>query len=218
MSLTIFDLDNTLLADDSDHLWGQFLVEKNLVDSDDYARANTAFYNDYCEGRLDIHKYLKFALSFLAEHTSDQLYAWRQQFIDEKILPLVLPAAIELVDKHRKEGDTLIVITATNRFVTEPIVSLFGIEHLLATDPEIKNGQYTGNYIGTPCYQEGKVERLTEWLSINGKNMDNSTFYSDSHNDIPLLQRVTTPVAVDPDDVLKKHATAASWPIISLRA
>ncbi|MEO1889195.1 MAG: HAD family hydrolase [Cycloclasticus sp.] len=217
MSLAIFDLDNTLISDDSDHLWGEFLVEQKLVDSDDYARANTQFYNDYCQGKLDINKYLIFALSFLAEHPLEKLHKWRQQFINEKIRPLVLPAAEKLVEKHRAQGDTLMVITATNRFVTQPIVDLFGINNMLATEPELINGRYTGRYLDDPCYQQGKVSRLNAWLISNHTNLENSTFYSDSHNDIPLLEKVTFPVAVDPDSALKQHASDQSWPIISLR-
>jgi len=217
MSLTIFDLDNTLISDDSDHLWGQFLVEQKLVDSEEYARANTQFYNDYCEGKLDIKEYLHFALSFLAEHPLEKLHQWRQQFIDEKIRPLVLPAAQQLVDKHRDKGDQLIVITATNRFVTEPIVELFGIPNMLATEPELINGRYTGNYIEEPCYQQGKVTRLNKWLSLNNMDLTGSSFYSDSHNDIPLLEKVSHAIAVDPDPQLKRHANEQHWPVISLR-
>ncbi|OUR83296.1 phosphoserine phosphatase [Cycloclasticus sp. 46_120_T64] len=217
MSLTIFDLDNTLISDDSDHLWGQFLVEQKLVDGDDYARANSQFYDDYCQGKLDIDEYLKFALSFLAEHPLEKLQQWRQQFIDEKIRPLVLPAALQLVEKHRQRGDQLIVITATNRFVTEPIVELFGIPHMLATEPELQNGLYTGRYIEEPCYQHGKVTRLNTWLNENQQNLTDSCFYSDSHNDIPLLERVSQPVAVDPDSQLRQHANDKGWSIISLR-
>ncbi len=217
MSLAIFDLDNTLICDDSDHLWGQFLVEQKLVDSKDYAKANTQFYNDYCQGKLDIHEYLTFALSFLAEHPLEKLYQWREQFVDEKIRPLALPAAQNLVNKHRDKGDELLVITATNRFVTETIVDLFGIPSMLATEPELINGRYTGRYIDQPCYQHGKVIHLHHWLQKTGLNLDNSSFYSDSHNDIPLLEKVTHPVAVDPDEKLKKHATDNEWAIISLR-
>jgi len=217
MSLAIFDLDNTLISDDSDHLWGQFLVEQKLVDGDDYAEANTRFYNDYCRGELDIHEYLIFALSFLAEHPFEKLQQWRSQFVDEKIRPLILPAAQALVDKHRDKGDSLLVITATNRFVTEPIVDLFDIPSMLATEPELVNGQYTGKYIEEPSYKNGKVTRLASWLQENKLNLDNSSFYSDSHNDIPLLEKVTLPFAVDPDEKLKEHATKNSWPIISLR-
>ncbi|MGB0237936.1 MAG: HAD family hydrolase [Cycloclasticus sp.] len=217
MSLTIFDLDNTLISDDSDHLWGEFLVEKKLVDGDHYAKANTQFYNDYCRGKLDINEYLQFALAFLAEHPTDKLYQWRDQFIEEKIHPLVLPAAQGLVEKHRDKGDTLMVITATNRFVTEPIVELFGIDTMLATEPEFINDRYTGQYIGMPCYQEGKVSRLTDWLAQHQLDLSNSTFYSDSHNDIPLLKTVTNPIAVDPDETLKQYANKHNWPIITLR-
>jgi len=217
MSLTIFDLDNTLISDDSDHLWGEFLVEKKLVDGDEYATANTQFYNDYCQGKLDIDEYLRFALSFLAEHPIEKLHQWREQFVNEKIRPLVLPAAQKLVEKHRNNGDTLMVITATNRFVTEPIVKLFGIPTMLATEPELIDGRYTGQYIDEPCYQEGKVSRLTNWLANSNIDLSNSTFYSDSHNDIPLLNKVTHPVAVDPDEQLKHHAIEHNWSIITLR-
>ena len=217
MSLTIFDLDNTLISDDSDHLWGQFLVEQKLVDSEEYARANTQFYNDYCDGKLDINEYLRFALSFLAEHPLEKLHQWRQQFIDEKIRPLVLPAAQQLVDKHRNMGNQLIVITATNRFVTEPIVELFGIPNMLATEPELINGRYTGEYIEEPCYQHGKVTRLNKWLTANKMDLIDSSFYSDSHNDIPLLEKVSHAIAVDPDPKLKRHADEKHWPVISLR-
>jgi len=217
MSLTIFDLDNTLIGDDSDHLWGQFLVEQQLVDSTEYGAMNTKFYEDYCQGQLNIDEYLRFALKFLAEHSLEQLITWRSQFIQQKIQPIVLPAAIELVESHRKKDDTLIVITATNRFVTEPIVSLFDIPHMLATDPEFIDSKYTGDYVGDPCYKEGKVSRLNAWLKENNLNLENSSFYSDSHNDIPLLERVTFPYAVDPDDILREHALSKDWPILSLR-
>jgi len=217
MSLTIFDLDNTLISDDSDHLWGEFLVEKKLVDGDDYAKANTQFYNDYCQGKLDIDEYLRFALSFLAEHPIEKLHQWREQFVDEKIRPLILPAAQKLVEKHRNKGDTLMVITATNRFVTEPIVKLFGIPTMLATEPEFVDGRYTGQYVDAPCFKEGKVSRLTNWLANNEVNLSNSTFYSDSHNDIPLLEKVTHPIVVDPDTQLRRHAIEHNWSIITLR-
>jgi len=217
MNLAIFDLDNTLISDDSDHLWGEFLVEQKLVDVDDYAHMNTQFYKDYCQGKLNIDQYLKFALSFLAEHGVEQLNKWRAQFVDEKIKPLLLPAASQLIEKHRSQGDTLIVITATNRFVTEPIVQLYNIPHMLATEPEMVNGQYTGDYVAEPCYQHGKVIRLNRWLADNNMDLEGSYFYSDSHNDIPLLERVSHPYAVDPDDKLRQHAEQHDWSIISLR-
>ena len=217
MNLAIFDLDNTLISDDSDHLWGEFLVEQKLVNADDYAHMNTQFYEDYCQGKLNIDQYLKFALSFLAEHKVEQLNKWRAQFVDEKIKPLLLPAASQLIEKHRSQGDTLIVITATNRFVTEPIVQLYDIPHMLATEPEMVNGRYTGDYVAEPCYQHGKVTRLNRWLADNNMSLEGSYFYSDSHNDIPLLERVSHPYAVDPDDKLRQHAKQHNWSIISLR-
>ncbi len=217
MSLAIFDLDNTLIANDSDFLWGQFLVDRGIVDKDYYEQANKRFYEDYKEGHLDIVEFLKFSLAPLAMHDAEQLYSWRTEFVDTLIQPIVLPAAQALVEKHRAAGDLLLVITATNRFVTEPIVKLFGIEHLLATTPEFKDGQYTGKFIDTPCFQEGKVKQLQDWLSNTGHTLEGSSFYSDSHNDLPLLKLVDQPVAVDPDSTLRQAAELAGWPIISLR-
>ncbi|MBS3963248.1 MAG: HAD family hydrolase [Methylomonas sp.] len=217
MSLAIFDLDNTLIADDSDFLWGQFLVERGIVDKDLYADANKKFYEDYKQGCLNIVEFLNFSLAPLARHDADQLYRWRAEFVEDIIRPIVLEAAQTLVDRHRDAGDVLMVITATNRFVTEPIVRLFGIEHLLATTPEKIDGQYTGKFIGTPSFQQGKVSLLQQWLAGNAYDLKGSHFYSDSHNDLPLLNLVENPVAVDPDDKLRQLAHAANWPIISLR-
>lgn len=218
MSLAIFDLDNTLIADDSDFLWGQFLVDRGIVEKDYYEQANTKFYEDYKQGKLDIVEFLNFSLAPLAAHAKEKLYRWREEFVETRIKPILLPAAHKLVEKHRAAGDTLIVITATNRFVTEPIVKLYGIEHLLATTPECKNGQYTGNFIDTPCFQTGKVEQLLKWLSSNAITLAGSCFYSDSHNDLPLLRLVDKPVAVDPDYKLRSIAQQAGWSIISLRS
>jgi len=217
VSLAIFDLDNTLIADDSDFLWGQFLVERGIVDKDLYADANKKFYEDYKQGCLNIVEFLNFSLAPLARHDADQLYRWRAEFVEDIIRPIVLEAAQTLVDRHRDAGDVLMVITATNRFVTEPIVRLFGIEHLLATTPEKIDGQYTGKFIGTPSFQQGKVSLLQQWLAGNAYDLKGSHFYSDSHNDLPLLNLVENPVAVDPDDKLRQLAHAANWPIISLR-
>lgn len=217
MSLAIFDLDNTLIADDSDYLWGQFLVDRGIVDKNRYEAANAKFYDDYRQGTLNIVEFLHFSLKPLAAHDPRQLYAWREQFISEIIKPLMLESAKELIAKHRNRGDSLLVITATNRFVTEPIVKLYGIEHLLATTPEFINGAYTGRFIGAPCFQEGKVTLLTEWLTGSTENLHDSWFYSDSHNDLPLLKIVDHPVAVDPDEKLKHYAKTTGWPIISLR-
>lgn len=217
MSLAIFDLDNTLLADDSDYLWGRFLVTLGVVDATLYEAENQRFYDDYKAGTLDIFEFLAFSLKPLSEHDMATLKQWRARFMEEVIQPLLLPKAQALVDKHRDQGDTLLIITATNRFVTEPIAQAYGIEHLLATEPEIVDGRYTGKVAGIPCFQEGKVTRLNEWLKGRTLSLENSYFYSDSHNDLPLLKKVTHPVAVDADEALQAHARLAGWPQISLR-
>ncbi len=217
MSLAIFDLDNTLIADDSDFLWGQFLVDRGIVDRNQYEQANARFYEDYKQGTLDIVEFLNFSLAPLAQHEAEQLFQWRSQFVEEIIRPILLQQAMDLVNRHREKGDTLLVITATNRFVTEPIVKLYGIENLLATTPEFVDGRYTGKFNGTPCYREGKVTLLREWLKNSGETLQDSWFYSDSHNDLPLLKLVTHPVAVDPDNTLRNFAEDEDWQIISLR-
>ncbi|HHM05699.1 MAG TPA: HAD family hydrolase [Gammaproteobacteria bacterium] len=217
MTLAIFDLDNTLLGGDSDARWGEFLVEQGLVDARSYGRENQRFYREYCDGTLDIHEFLAFALRPLAEIEPDRLLSLRERYMEEKIVPIMLPRAHELLEKHRRAGHELLIITATNRFVTAPIAQAYGVENLLATDPEMKNGRYTGRVAGTPCFQGGKVSRLKTWLRGRGANLAGSWFYSDSHNDLPLLEQVEHPVAVDPDDTLRKHAGLKGWPVISLR-
>jgi HAD superfamily hydrolase (TIGR01490 family) len=217
MGLAIFDLDNTLLGGDSDYLWGQFLVEQGLVDGAFYERENQRFYDQYRAGTLDIHEFLAFMLRPLAENPLAALLAWRERFMKEKIQSILLPKAAELLDRHRAAGDTLLIITATNRFITEPIAELLDVPHLLATEPEFIDGRYTGRSSGIPCFQRGKVERLSEWLDATGHDLAGSWFYSDSHNDLPLLDQVTYPVAVDPDAALTEHARQRNWPIISLR-
>ena len=217
MSLAIFDLDNTLLADDSDYLWGQFLVDRGIVNKEHYQQANAKFYEDYRQGTLNIEEFLQFSLKPLSDHKPEQLYRWRDQFIEEIIQPILLQPAIDLVNKHKANNDTLMVITATNRFITEPIVKLYGIKNLLATTPELVNNKFTGRFEGAPCFQEGKVILLQQWLKNSDETLKNSWFYSDSHNDLPLLKLVDNPVAVDPDDTLKIAAKDADWPIISLR-
>ncbi len=217
VSLAIFDLDNTLIADDSDYLWGQFLVDQGIVDKDYYEKANAKFYEDYKQGHLDIVEFLNFSLKPLADNEPKQLFKWRDQFIEEIIRPILLQPAQDLINKHRDRGDTLLVITATNRFVTEPIVNLYGISNLLATTPEFKNGRYTGQFVGIPCFQEGKVKLLEAWLKDSTEVMTDSWFYSDSHNDLPLLKLVDNAVVVNPDDQLKIYADNAKWPMISLR-
>ena len=217
MTLAIFDLDNTLLGGDSDYLWGQFLVEQGLVDGEAYERENQRFYDDYEAGTLDIHEYQAFMLRPLTEYPLTEMLAWREQFIAEKIQPILLPRAVDLLERHRTAGDTLLIVTATNRFITAPIAERFDVPHLLATEPEFTEGRFTGRLIGIPCFQHGKVERLDQWLAETGHDLAESWFYSDSHNDLPLLGRVTYPVAVDPDATLAQHARECGWPIISLR-
>ena len=217
MGIALFDLDNTLIAGDSDYLWGCFLVEQGIVDGTVYEQANQRFYDQYKVGELDIHEFLDFQLRPLALHPVEQLQAWRAQYIEEKIRPILLTKAQMLIDRHRQQGDTLVIITATNRFITEPIAGLYGIEHLLATEPEHRDGQYTGGVAGTPCFQDGKVAVLEQWLATQGEALIDSWFYSDSHNDLPLLARVQKPTAVDPDEILQTHAEKHGWPIISLR-
>jgi HAD superfamily hydrolase (TIGR01490 family) len=217
MSLAIFDLDNTLIADDSDYLWGQFLVDNGHVDAQYYAKENARFYEQYKQGNLDILEFLQFSLKPLADNDTDKLYQWREQFIEQIISPILLPAAQQLINKHRDRGDTLLVITATNRFVTEPIVNGYGIQHLLASSPEFINGRYTGKVTGVPCFQHGKVTNLEHWLLQTGETLEDSWFYSDSHNDLPLLNLVTHPIAVNPDEKLADIAKQRNWAIISLR-
>ena len=217
MSLAIFDLDNTLLGGDSDHAWGEFLCEKGIVDSDEYRRANDYFYEQYKNGGLDIYEFLDFALRPLTKLDTTQLNTLHQQFMAEKIEPIILPKALELLKNHKARGDYLLIITATNHFVTGPIAKRLGVDAIIATDPEVIDGQYTGKVAGTPCFQAGKVTRLHEWLSTSPHSLDNSYFYSDSHNDLPLLELVTNPIAVNPDEILETHANEHLWPVLDLR-
>ncbi|MCK5648649.1 MAG: HAD family hydrolase [Gammaproteobacteria bacterium] len=217
MSLAIFDLDNTLLGGDSDYLWGKFLVEKALVDPVLYEQENQRFYDEYKAGTLDIYDFLKFSLAPLSEHSVDTLSDLHREFMHNKINSIWLPKAEELLNKHRQNDDFLLIITATNHFVTAPIAKKLGVDDIIATMPEQKNNQYTGRVTGIPCFQDGKVERLSIWLQENNYSLYDSYFYSDSINDLPLLLKVTHPVAVDPDVQLKKYATEHDWPIVSLR-
>nr|WP_320136268.1 HAD family hydrolase [uncultured Amphritea sp.] len=217
MSLAIFDLDNTLLNGDSDHAWGEFLCTKGIVDTQAYRQANDYFYQQYKSGTLDIVEFLEFALKPLSEHEPEVLEQLHQEFMQTTIAPMMLKKAATLLQKHRDQGDYLLIITATNRFVTGPIAALLGVDDTLATEPEMIDGRYTGKVSGTPCFQAGKVERLNAWLEQTGHSMEDSYFYSDSINDKPLLERVTHPVAVDPDELLKQAAEENGWPIISLR-
>jgi HAD superfamily hydrolase (TIGR01490 family) len=217
LNLALFDLDNTLLAGDSDFEWAQFLIEQGVLDREVYEARNQHFYDQYKAGTLDIREFLDFQLKPLARYPRATLDEWHAQFMTRKIMPIVRDSARDLVNRHA--GDLRVLITATNSFVTAPIARLFGIEHLIATDPEQREGQFTGAVTGIPCFREGKVERLAAWLKLRGHALETfgkSWFYSDSLNDLPLLERVTDPVAVDPDDTLRAHATRHGWPVITL--
>ncbi|WP_221793112.1 HAD family hydrolase [Oceanobacter mangrovi] len=217
MALAIFDLDHTLLSDDSDHAWGQYLVDQGIVDPQTHKYRNDVFYEQYKAGTLNIHEYLKFALQPLLDNSLEQMLEHRERFLSERIRPLISQQARELVQLHKDQGDTLLIITATNGFITYPIAEELGIEHIIAPHPEVINGQYTGGIVGIPSFQEGKVTRLIEWLGEHGIGMKNAWFYSDSHNDLPLLRLVSNPVAVDPDPKLAAEAKRLGWPVISLQ-
>ncbi|PKM43304.1 MAG: HAD-IB family hydrolase [Gammaproteobacteria bacterium HGW-Gammaproteobacteria-1] len=217
MTLAIFDLDNTLLGGDSDHLWGRFLVEQGIVDGEYYEHENNRFYEEYKAGTLDIRAYQRFALAPLVGQEPETLAAWHRRYMAEKIAAIMLPAARTLLDWHLGQGHFPLVITATNSFITAPIVAALGVEDYLATEPELVGGRYTGDVTGIPTFQHGKVQRLAQWLEQTGHNLAGAWFYSDSHNDLPLLEQVDHPVAVDPDDTLRSHAEARGWDIITLR-
>lgn len=219
MTLAIFDLDNTLIAGDSDHLWGEFLVEQGLVDGEAFKATNDGFYNDYLNGQLDIYAYQRFVLGVLAQHSLVELAGWHQQFMDEVIRPIMLPKAHELIAKHREQGHYIMIITATNDFITAPIAEAYGVDHLIAVTAERdETGGYTGEVEGTPSFQDGKITRLNEWLADNPSfTMKGSYFYSDSFNDLPLLRIVDHPIAVNPDETLAAEAKEKGWEILDLR-
>jgi HAD superfamily hydrolase (TIGR01490 family) len=220
MRLALFDLDNTLLAGDSDYEWGQFLVDRGVLEREAYEAQNRAFYEQYKAGTLDIHEFLGFALRPLADHTTQDLERWHGEFMQARIRPMIRPPARALVRRHLESGDLCAIITATNSFVTRPIAREFGLEHLIATEPEMRGGRYTGGVAGTPCFRHGKLVRLDQWLAGLGRRLEEfaeSTCYSDSHNDLALLERVRRPVAVDPDERLADEARRRGWETISLR-
>lgn len=220
MNLALFDLDNTLLNGDSDFEWAQFLIEQGVLDRELFEAKNLEFYRQYKSGTLNIDEFLDFQLKPLARHARTQLDAWHEQFMQRKVRPMMGAAARELVARHREAGDMCVVITATNSFVTAPIAREFGVEHLIATEPEQKNGEFTGRVDGVPSFREGKITRLESWMAQRGLSWGSfadSCFYSDSLNDLPLLARVKNPVAVDPDDTLRAHAEKHGWRIMSLR-
>jgi HAD superfamily hydrolase (TIGR01490 family) len=217
MTLAIFDLDNTLLSCDSDYEWGCFLVRKNLVDKATYDAANLDFFEQYKQGTLDIYEFCAFSFEPLSEHSMEELQVLHDEFMQTVIRPRMGNKAKALIDHHKEQGHTLLVITATNSFITRPIVQAFGIEHLLATEPKITDGRYTTEIEGIPCFQEGKVARLKQWLRQHNASLDGSYFYSDSYNDLPLMEQVEHVVAVDPDEKLAEIADQRGWKIISLR-
>jgi len=217
MTLAIFDLDNTLIGGDSDNLWGQYLVDQNLVEATCFSEQNDQFYEDYKAGSLDIDAYLRFALGPLKGQPGEVLNSWHRGFMRSVIEPIMLPKAAALIERHKAQGHTLLIITATNVFITRPIADALGIENLLGCEAEIIDGLYTGEPIGVPSYREGKVTRLDAWLAETGESMDGAYFYGDSQNDLPLLELVDNPIAVDPDDVLRARAIEAGWLVTSLR-
>lgn len=218
MELALFDLDNTLLAGDSDFEWAQYLISRGVLDKEVYEARNQEFFDQYKAGTLDILEFLDFQLKPLSRHPRAQLDAWHRTYMASKIVPMVAPGTAELLRRHA--GDTCMIVTATNSFVTAPIADHLGVPHLIATEPEQVNGEFSGRVAGTPSFREGKVARLEQWLAAQGKtwaDVTESWFYSDSLNDLPLLERVHHPVAVDPDATLRRHAEARGWPVISLR-
>ena len=220
MELVLFDLDNTLLAGDSDFEWAQFLISKGVLDKEVYEARNQQFYDQYKAGTLDIFEFLDFQLKPLARHSRAQLDAWHQEFMDTRVRPMMTPKAQALVKQHLDSGAVVAIVTATNSFVTGPIARAFGIPHLVATIPAQEDGAFTGKPRGTPAFKAGKIERVEAWLESLGlcwESFAKSSFYSDSHNDLPLMNKVGNPVAVDPDDTLRAHATSHGWPVISLR-
>lgn len=216
MALAIFDLDHTLLAGDSDHSWGQFMVTKKLVDPELYQQKNDMFYQHYQAGTLDINEYLAFTLNTLTQYPLEQMLEVRQEFLRDCIEPLITQKSRDLIAKHQAAGDTLLIITATNGFITYPIAELLGIPHIIAPHPELVSGRYTGQIEGIPSFQQGKVTRLQQWLTEHHYSLSGSYFYSDSRNDLPLLELVDHPVAVNPDNHLAAIAIERGWPIISL--
>ena len=217
MSLAIFDLDNTLIGGDSDFLWGEFIGEEGIVDASAYRKKNEYFYQQYDLGTLDIYAWLDFCLEPLSRYSMAELQEFHHRFMIQKIEPIMLDKAQNCINQHKERGDTVLVMTASTSFVTAPIVKKYGINHLLATEPEIKEGRYTGGVSGIPCFQAGKIDKLLPWLQKNEETLTGSTFYSDSHNDLPLLELVDNPVAVNADKILTKIAEKKGWEILNWR-
>ena len=220
MQLAIFDLDNTLLNGDSDYNWSLFLIQEGVLNRTAYEKRNEEFYKAYQSGNLDVYAYCEFQFKTLQDNPRALLNEWRVKYLSNIIKPMITKAAFDLVESHRERGHQLLIITATNSFITKPIADLFGIDDLIGTDPEEVDGQFTGRVTGTPSFQEGKITRLYSWLESKQLSFDafeKTFFYSDSMNDIPLLEIVSNPVATNPDSTLQKKAIDNDWPIIHLR-
>jgi HAD superfamily hydrolase (TIGR01490 family) len=218
MSLAIFDLDNTLIGGDSDYLWGEFLCDEGIIsDRQSFEKKNDYFYQQYELGSLDIYAWAEFSFEILSHYSINELEAFHLKFMDQKIEPIFLKKAQDCINSHKENGDTVLVITASNTFVTAPIVKRYGINHLIATEPEIVSGRYTGKVSGIPCFKSGKIENLMPWLERNGESLKDSTFYSDSHNDILLLELVENAVVVNADAKLTLMARKKGWKIVDWR-
>jgi HAD superfamily hydrolase (TIGR01490 family) len=217
--LALFDLDNTLLAGDSDFEWAQFLIERGVLDRAEYEAKNAHFFTQYKQGRLDIHEFLDFQLAPLARHPRAQLDEWHAGFMRAKVKPMIRAKGRDLVRRHLRQNHLCAIVTSTNSFITAPIACELGVDHLLATELEVRDGRFTGKPHGIASFRQGKVTRLAEWLGERGQTLasfDESWFYTDSLNDLPLLERVTRPIAVDPDEILRREAQERGWEIISL--
>jgi HAD superfamily hydrolase (TIGR01490 family) len=220
MNLAIFDLDNTLLDGDSDYNWGLYLVKKGYLDEGEYKEQNQKFFEEYQAGKLDIFAFAEFQFQFLKNNSRKFLNKVRSDYIDQIIKPMILKKAVDLVNQHKEAGDSLLIITATNSFITKPIGELFGIDELIGTDPEEYLGEFTGKVRGTPSFKEGKVTRLFDWLDDKNKKLtdfEKTFFYSDSHNDTALLEVVTNPVVVNGDKILLEKAQEKNWPKLYLK-
>ncbi len=214
--LLIFDLDNTLLSGDSDRNWGIFLAEQKVVESS-YLDESEKFYNNYYDGSLDIDGFLSFCLKPLIENDMSYLLELRKQFIEDKIKPIITEPGREIINQAIEDGKTVIIATATNDFVTRPIADLFNVPTLIATEFEVINQKFTGKVLNTPCFREGKVSKVKKWVDDNNFDLSKASFYSDSFNDLPLLEKVKNPVIVDGDDKLLEIGKNRNWDCISFR-
>ena len=218
MPLAIYDLDNTLIGGDSDYLWGEFLCDEGIIsDRESFQKMNDYFYHQYETGELNIFAWAEFSFKILTNHSLDELNKLRQDFVDTKIKPIFLEKAQNCINNHKEKGDTVLVITASNTFITKPIIEMYGIDHLLATEPEFISGRFTGKVAGIPCFQAGKIDNLMPWLEKNKESLIGSYFYSDSHNDLPLLELVDNPIAVNSDKILSSEAHKNGWPVLDWR-